>query len=117
MEWLPLVSYFFGAVFIANAVPHFVAGTMGHAFQSPFAKPPGVGRSSSTVNALWGCFNLAVAYALLFKVGHFDVRALPHALALFVGGAVKATLGAHRFGKLNGGNAVSDEKRTAAGTQ
>jgi hypothetical protein len=39
MNWLWLVSYFFGGVFAANAVPHFVAGTMGHPFQSPFAKP------------------------------------------------------------------------------
>jgi hypothetical protein len=31
----------------------------GHAFQSPFASPPGVGLSSSMVNVLGGFFNLA----------------------------------------------------------
>jgi len=65
MELAHLASYFFGGVFLANAVPHFVAGTMGHSFQSPFAKPPGVGLSSATVNAVWGCFNFVVAYALV----------------------------------------------------
>jgi hypothetical protein len=39
MNWLWLVSYLFGGVFAANAIPHFVAGTMGRPFQSPFAKP------------------------------------------------------------------------------
>src|SRR5580704_2642079 len=54
VNWLWLVSYFFGGVFAANAIPHFVAGTMGRPFQSPFAKPPGQGLSSATVNVLWG---------------------------------------------------------------
>jgi hypothetical protein len=50
MQWLPLLSYFWGGVFLANAIPHFVSGMMGRPFQSPFAKPPGQGLSSSTVN-------------------------------------------------------------------
>ena len=45
---------------LANAVPHLVSGVMGRPFQSPFAKPPGEGLSSSTVNVLWGFFNLVV---------------------------------------------------------
>ena len=52
MNWHHLVSYFFGGVFLANAVPHLVSGMMGRPFQSPFAKPPGQGFSSSTVNVL-----------------------------------------------------------------
>ncbi len=39
MNWVWLVSYFFGGVFAANAIPHFVAGTMGRPFQSPFGNP------------------------------------------------------------------------------
>ncbi len=39
MNWLHDISYLFGGIFLANAVPHFVSGTMGQAFQSPFAKP------------------------------------------------------------------------------
>ena len=74
MNWLWLLSYFLGGAFAANAIPHFVAGTMGRPFQSPFAKPPGEGLSSSTVNVLWGSFNLAVGYLLVCRVGSFDLR-------------------------------------------
>src|ERR1700761_4448331 len=75
MPWLSYLSYFFGGAFLANAIPHFVSGMLGMPFQSPFAKPPGQGLSSSTVNALWGFFNLVVAYLLVWRVGDFDVRA------------------------------------------
>ena len=44
MPWLPLLSYFFGGAFLANAIPHVVSGMMGRPFQSPFAKPPGQGQ-------------------------------------------------------------------------
>src|ERR1700689_5409552 len=60
MHWLQLLSYFFGGAFLANAIPHAVSGMMGRPFQRPFAKPPGQGLSSSTVNVLWGFFNVAV---------------------------------------------------------
>lgn len=74
MEWLCLVSYFFGGAFLTNALPHLVSGVMGRPFQSPFAKPPGRGLSSSTINVLWGFFNLAVGYVLTCRVGNFDMR-------------------------------------------
>ena len=41
MCWYHYIAYFFGGAFLANAIPHFVSGVMGHPFQSPFAKPPG----------------------------------------------------------------------------
>ena len=50
MNWLHDASYLFGGAFLTNAIPHFVSGVMGRAFQSPFAKPSGEGLSSSTVN-------------------------------------------------------------------
>jgi len=62
MRWYQYVAYFFGGAFLANAVPHLVNGISGRPFQSPFASPPGQGLSSSTVNVLWGLFNLAVGY-------------------------------------------------------
>jgi hypothetical protein len=43
MPWLSLLAYFFGGVFLGNAIPHVVSGMMGRPFQSPFAKPPGEG--------------------------------------------------------------------------
>ena len=74
MPWHDVVAYFFGGAFFANFVPHFVAGVSGRSFHTPFAKPPFRGRSSPAVNVLWGLFNLAAAYALLVKVGSFELR-------------------------------------------
>jgi len=71
MQWLHYISYFFGGTFFANAVPHLVSGLMGRPFQSPFAKPPGRGLSSSVVNVLWGFLNLVFGYVLVFQVGDF----------------------------------------------
>ena len=58
---------------------------MGRPFQSPFAKPPGKGLSSSTVNVVWGFFNLVVAYLLVARVGAFDPRATSQILAFGLG--------------------------------
>ena len=104
MTWLHLASYFFGGAFLANAVPHLVSGMMGRPFQSPFAKPPGQGLSSSTVNALWGFFNLVVGYLLVCQVGRFDLRDAADAAALGLGVLVLAVLSARQFGRFNGGN-------------
>ena len=41
----------------------------GRPFQSPFAKPRGQGLSSSTVNVLWGLFNIIIGYLLVCRVG------------------------------------------------
>jgi len=68
MNWLHEISYLFGGAFLANAVPHFVSGMMGQSFQSPFAKPPGKGLSSSTVNVRWDL--LGVFSARLFGRFH-----------------------------------------------
>src|SRR5213595_2391967 len=68
MVWSHYASWFFGGAFLTNAVPHFVSGVMGRPLQSPFARPRGQGLSSSTVNVLWGFFNLAVGYVLVCRV-------------------------------------------------
>ena len=104
MNWLSLVSYFFGGIFAANAIPHFVAGMMGRAFQSPFAKPPGKGLSSSTVNVVWGFFNAAAAYLLILHVGDFNPRAASHILALGLGMLLISLFCARHFGQFHGGN-------------
>jgi hypothetical protein len=74
MLWHDVVAYFFGGAFLANFVPHFVAGVSGRSFPSPFAKPPFRGLSSAAVNVVWGLFNLALAYVLLITVGSFELR-------------------------------------------
>jgi hypothetical protein len=106
MNWLHLVSYFFGGMFLGNFVPHFVSGMMGRAFQSPFAKPPGQGLSSSTVNVLWGLFNAAAAYLLLVRVGEFDLRSIGDILAFGLGVLLISLFTARHFGKFHGGNAA-----------
>ncbi len=104
MNWLHEVAYFFGGMFLANAVPHFTAGVMGEAFQSPFARPPGKGLSSSTVNVLWGFANFVAAYVLLAQVGDFDLRDWAHAGAAGVGALLMGVMLARTFGRLHGGN-------------
>jgi len=103
MRWYHYITYFFGGAFLANALPHLGNGISGHAFQSPFASPPGVGLSSSTVNVLWGLFNLAVGYLLVYRVGTFNLRKTPHVLALAAGIVIMSLMLAHTFGKLHGG--------------
>jgi hypothetical protein len=104
MAWLHLVSYFFGGAFLSNAVPHFVAGVKGEPFQSPFAKPPGQGLSSSTVNVLWGFLNLIVGYVLICRVGDFDLRSTSDAVFLALGILVIGLFSARLFGRFHGGN-------------
>src|SRR5579871_4235250 len=107
MNWLHLVSYFFGGVFAANAVPHYVAGVMGRPFQTPFAKPPGKGLSSSKVNVLWGLLNAAIAYLLILRVGIFDPRSSSHVIAFGLGALLISFQLAHHFGQFHGGNPSS----------
>ncbi|HTV13480.1 MAG TPA: hypothetical protein VME68_02120 [Acidobacteriaceae bacterium] len=104
MNWLDLVSYFFGGAFAANAIPHSVAGLMGRPFQSPFAKPPGKGLSSSRVNVLWGFANAVIAYLLILRVGEFDLRTTSHVLAAGLGALLLSVQMAHHFGQFHGGN-------------
>ena len=108
MDWLYLTSYFFGGVFLCNAIPHLTSGLTsgltGHPFQSPFATPFGQGLSSSTVNVLWGALNLVVAYILICRVGDFRLRSTVHVVTLGLGFLLIGPLNAHHFGRFHGGN-------------
>jgi hypothetical protein len=104
MEWIHYVSYFFGGTFLANAVPHYVSGVMGRPFQSPFAKPPGKGLSSSTVNVLWGFFNLVVGYVLVCRVGNFDLHSTVDVAVFGLGILSISVMLARNFGEFHGGN-------------
>jgi hypothetical protein len=104
MNWPHLVSYFFGGMFLANAIPHLVSGMTGRPFQTPFAKPPGKGLSSSTVNVLWGFFNLALSYVLFVRVGEFDIRLTSDVLGSALGSLLIGIFSARNFGKFHGGN-------------
>lgn len=106
MSWLMLLAYFFGGVCLANAVPHVVSGMMGRPFQSPFAKPPGEGLSSSTINVLWGFFNIVIGYVLVCRVGDFELKETTDIIAFGVGALLISLFSARHFGRFNGGNAL-----------
>jgi hypothetical protein len=97
-------------MFLSNAVPHFVSGVMGRPFQSPFAKPPGQGLSSSTVNVLWGFLNLAVGYVLVCRVGYFNLRATDQVVVFGLGVLLMGLVAARSFGRFHGGNSPVDSR-------
>ena len=107
MSLLHDLAYFFGGAFLANATPHYVSGVMGRSFQSPFARPPGMGLSSSTVNVLWGFANLAAAYCLVLRVGQFDPRATDQIASFGLGFLLMGVLAARSFGRFYGGNSAT----------
>jgi hypothetical protein len=103
MRWYHDIAYFFGGVFLANFLPHFISGISGSPFQSPFAHPPGEGLSSSVVNVGWGLFNLVVAYLLLVRVGKFEIKRWRH-IGVFAAGFVAMSLSlGWAFGRFHGG--------------
>lgn len=104
MVWHHLLSWFFGGAFLVNSLPHTISGVTGRAFQTPFATPSGEGLSSSTVNLLWGGFNLAVGYWVVCRVGAFDVANTADMLASGLGGLAMGLFCARHFGRFHGGN-------------
>lgn len=84
MEWYHYLACLFAGAFLANTVPHFVAGISGNRFPTPFAKPLGIGLSSPTFNVVWALFNGVVGF-LLFRAGHINTGE-PAALITFFAG-------------------------------
>jgi hypothetical protein len=103
MPWFHFPVYFFGGVFFANFVPHFVSGVLGRTFPTPFASPPFRGQSSSRVNVLYGLFNLVVAYLLLWCVGDFELRSGLHAGVFGLGLAAWSLMITRSLARLQGG--------------
>jgi hypothetical protein len=95
---------FFGGMFLANFVPHFVAGVSGRQFYSPFAKPPFRGLSSPQVNILWSLFNLAMAYVLLVLLGSFELRSVAHVAVAAAGFGLAAIGIAGSIGRIQRGS-------------
>jgi hypothetical protein len=96
MQWRNLVECFFAGMFLANFVPHFVHGISGDRFPTPFAKPPGKGLSSPTINVIWALVNLAAGY-LLFRAGNVSSGGYPALLTFFAGIAAISILMSVRF--------------------
>jgi hypothetical protein len=73
MNWYNYVVCFFAGMFLANVVPHFAHGISGDRFPTPFARPPGKGLSSPTVNVIWALVNVVV---VMFCFGSERFRAV-----------------------------------------
>jgi len=94
------IADFFAGALLANAIPHFVAGTMGRRFQTPFASPPGRGLSSPTVNVLWGFVNFVAGVLLGWRVSAVSLDAPVHALVCAAGALALGLFLAKRFGAI-----------------
>ena len=100
MDLTAAIAYFGAGLFFANGIPHFVNGISGASFQSPFAKPPGVGESSPVVNVIWGVINFVITYCLLRTVDKFTFSDTL-AVTIFLAGVLVAGLGlAWHFGRV-----------------
>ena len=73
-----------------------VHGISGDRFPTPFARPPGKGLSSPTVNVVWALFNLAVGY-VLFRAGNASSGNDAALLIFFAGIAAISILSSVRF--------------------
>jgi|TARA_A100001391_G_scaffold176127_1_gene139131 hypothetical protein len=96
------LAYLFAGAFLCNAIPHFVSGTQGRPFQTPFAKPRGVGLSPAWLNIVWGGINLVLAYGLAFGIGNFELAAPDQALAFAIGFLGMGFLVSRYFARFHG---------------
>jgi hypothetical protein len=93
-------AHFLGGAFLANALPHLIAGIIGRSAPTPFASPPFTGLSSPAVNVAWALANLAVAYLLLLRLGSVDLHSWVDAGVAFLGFAAMAVVCARAFRRL-----------------
>ena len=98
MNWYHYIACFFAGMFLANVVPHFVQGISGDPFPTPFAKPPGKGLSSPTVNVVWALFNLVIGY-LLFQAGKISSGDTLGLVIFFIGIAALSLMCSVNFAK------------------
>ena len=98
MAWYLYIASFFAGIFLANAIPHFVQGVSGNKFPSPFAKPPGRGLSSATVNVVWALFNFLIGY-LFLRIGQVNSDNMLSLVVYFIGVAAISIMSSVNFQK------------------
>lgn len=100
MPWYLHVAQFFGGAFLANALPHLIAGLSGQRLPTPFASPPFRGLSPPAVNVAWALVNLAVAYTLLVVVAELELESTGSVAVAFAGFGAMALVCARSLGRL-----------------
>jgi len=55
---------FLAGALLCNGIPHLAAGLRGEPFPTPFARPPGKGKSPPLVNFVWGSGNVFAGVVL-----------------------------------------------------
>jgi hypothetical protein len=78
-----------------------VNGISGKRFPSPFASPPGRGKSSPLVNVVWGMVNFLIGYVVIFGVGDFVGGLSLDSLVVGLGALVAALGLAWHFGRVH----------------
>ena len=106
MQWYVYFAHFFGGAFLANALPHLIAGVSGQPLQTPFASPPFKGLSSPTVNVAWALVNLALAYLLLVRGKALDLRSWSEVGACFLGFGTMAVQCSRSLGRIRRQTAI-----------
>jgi len=96
MSWYNYLFCFFAGAFLANVVPHFFHGISGDRFPTPFAKPPGRGLSSPTVNVVWSWVNLVIGY-VLFRGGQVSTEHQTTLVLFLFGIIAMSTILSFRF--------------------
>ena len=103
MNWYFYLLDLLSGALLAHGVPHFVQGISGAPFQSPFAKPPGVGESSPVSNVVWGFCNLVAGIVLLHYFRPCG-RSSAAGWVAFGAGALLLSVGSSlRFGRIRSG--------------
>ena len=103
MPWYFYLLEFLSGALLANGVPHFVQGVSGNPFQSPFAKPPGVGESSPLSTVLWGFANLVAGALLLHFFWPQGDAAVAGWIAVSLGALLMGIQLSIHFGKVRAG--------------
>jgi len=83
---------------LCNCIPHLASGLRGEAFPTPFASPPGKGRSPPVTNFVWGTANLLFGISLLPQLDDADPRL--GRLALLVGFLLLGLYLSRHFGQI-----------------
>ena len=98
---MDLLANFFTGAFLFNAIPHLAAGLQGARFQTPFARPRGVGESSALINVLWGTANLVIGLLLIARFP-FSIGFTLGSLAAIAGALAIGSYLAVHFGNVRG---------------